>query len=178
MMNADQPPLEFETVAKLDAHVGEGRPLTACVFQGLDLRRHTAVLTAGRLTGSAFLGCQLEPGAIAHALADKALVVPKPDGIPFDPFRGSLYSVEQDLYAGYVAGQPGGYAATRDARIYAHFCATGRSHPPSILESLYRQFDNPIGAGRGCDGIAPHRRVAIRVGGELADVRCGGRTGG
>jgi len=60
MMNADQPPLEFESVAKLDAHLREGRPLTACVFQGLDLRRHTAALTAGRLTGSAFLGCQLE----------------------------------------------------------------------------------------------------------------------
>ena len=50
MMNADQPPLEFETVAKLDAHLREGRPLTACVFQGLDLRLHTAALTAGRLT--------------------------------------------------------------------------------------------------------------------------------
>jgi hypothetical protein len=131
MMNADQPPFEFESVAKLDAHLRANRPLTACVFQGLDLRLHTAALTAGRLTGSAFLGCLLEPGAVAHALADKALVVPKPEGIPFDPFRGSLYSVEQDLYAGYVTGQPGGYAATRDARIYAHFCATGRSHPPT-----------------------------------------------
>ena len=46
MMNADQPPLEFETVAKLDAHLRENRPLTACVFQGLDLRLHTAALTA------------------------------------------------------------------------------------------------------------------------------------
>ena len=96
MMNADQSPLEFETIAKLDAHLRESRPLTACVFQGLDLRLHTAALTAGRLTGSAFLGCQLEPGAVAHALGDKALVVPKPEGIPFDPFRGSLYSIEQD----------------------------------------------------------------------------------
>ena len=168
MMNADQPPLEFETVAKLDAHLRESRPLTACVFQGLDLRLHTAALTAGRLTGSAFLGCQLEPGAVAHALADKALVVPKPEGIPFDPFRGSLYSVEQDLYAGYVTGQPGGYAATRDARIYAHFCATGRSNPPNILESLYRRLHDHGMSDALEEALAGHRVVAIMGGHGLA----------
>ena len=168
MMNADQPPLEFETVAKLDAHLRENRPLTACVFQGLDLRLHTAALTAGRLTGSAFLGCLLEPGAVAHALADKALVVPKPEGIPFDPFRGSLYSVEQDLYAGYVTGQPGGYAATRDARIYAHFCATGRSHPPNILESLYRRLHDHGMSDALEETLAGHRVVAIMGGHGLA----------
>jgi predicted Rossmann-fold nucleotide-binding protein len=168
MMNADQPPLEFETVAKLDAHLREGRPLTACVFQGLDLRRHTAALTAGRLTGSAFLGCQLEPGVVTHALADKALVVPKPEGIPFDPFRGSLYSVEQDLYAGYVVGQPGGYAATRDGRIYAHFCATGRSHPPNILESLYRRLHDHGMSDALEEMLVGHRVVAIMGGHRLA----------
>jgi predicted Rossmann-fold nucleotide-binding protein len=168
MMNADRLPLEFETVAKLDAHLRAGRPLTGCVFQGLDLRLHTAALTAGRLTGSAFLGCQLEPGAIAHALADKALVVPKPDGIPFDPFRGSLYSVEQDLYAGYVIGQPGGYAATRDARIYAHFCATGRSHPPGILESLYRRLHDHGMSDALEEALDGHRVVAVMGGHRLA----------
>ena len=168
MMNADQPPLEFETVAKLDAHLRENRPLTACVFQGLDLRLHTAALTAGRLTGSAFLGCQLEPGAVAHALSDKALVVPKPEGIPFDPFRGSLYSVEQDLYAGYVTGQPGGYAATRDARIYAHFCATGRSNPPNILESLYRRLHDHGMSDALEETLSGHRVVAIMGGHGLA----------
>ena len=168
MMNADQSPLEFETVAKLDAHLRESRPLTACVFQGLDLRLHTAALTAGRLTGSAFLGCQLEPGAVAHALSDKALVVPKPEGIPFDPFRGSLYSVEQDLYAGYVTGQPGGYAVTRDARIYAHFCATGRSHPPNILESLYRRLHDHGMSDALEEALSGHRVVAIMGGHSLA----------
>jgi len=168
MTSADQPPLEFETVAKLDAHLREGRPLTACVFQGLDLRLHTAALTAGRLTGSAFLGCLLEPAAITHALADKALVVPRPEGIPFDPFRGSLYSVEEDLYAGYVVGQPGGYAATRDGRIYAHFCATGRSNPPSILESLYRRLHDHGMSDALEEMLAGHRVVAIMGGHRLA----------
>ncbi len=167
-MSLGQPPLEFETVAKLDAHLRGGGPLTACVFQGLDLRRHTAALTAGRLTGSAFLGCLLEPAAITHALADKALVVPRPEGIPFDPFRGSLYSVEQDLYAGYVVGQPGGYAATRDARIYAHFCATGRANPTSILESLYRRLHDHGMSDALEEALAGHRVVAIMGGHRLA----------
>ena len=97
---------------------------------------------------------------ITHALADKALVVPRPEGIPFDPFRGSLYSVEQDLYAGYVTGVPGGYAATRDARIYAHFCATGRSNPPSILESLYRRLHDHGMSDALEEALAGHRVVA------------------
>jgi predicted Rossmann-fold nucleotide-binding protein len=165
-MLPDRAPLEFESVAKLDAHLREGRPLTGCVFQGLDLRRHTAVLTAGRLSGAAFLGCLLEPAVVTHALADKALVVPRPEGIPYDPFRGSLYSVEQDLYAGYAAGQPGGYAATRDARIYAHFCATGRAHPPSILESLYRRLHDHGMSDALEEALEGHRVVAV-MGGHL-----------
>jgi predicted Rossmann-fold nucleotide-binding protein len=167
-MDLDRPPLEFETVAKLDAHLSEGRPLTHCVFQGLDLRLHTAALTAGRLTGSAFLGCLLEPAVVTHALADKALVVPRPEGIPYDPFRGSLYSVEQDLYAGYVTGQPGGYAITRDARIYAHFCATGRSAPRSILESLYRRLHDHGMSDALEEALEGHRVVAIMGGHRLA----------
>ena len=62
MMNADQSPLEFETVAKLDAHLRESRPLTACVFQGLDLRLHTTALTAGRLTGRRSSGASSSRG--------------------------------------------------------------------------------------------------------------------
>jgi predicted Rossmann-fold nucleotide-binding protein len=168
VMLADRPPLEFESVAKVDAHLREGRPLSGCVFQGIDLRRHTAVLTAGRLTGSAFLGCLLEPAAVTHALAEKALVVPRPEGIPYDPFRGTLYAVEQDLYAGYVTGQPGGYAATRDARIYAHFCASGRSHPPNILESLYRRLHDHGMSDALEEALAGHRVVAIMGGHRLA----------
>jgi predicted Rossmann-fold nucleotide-binding protein len=167
-MDADRAPLEFETLAKFDAHVRAGRPLTGCVFQGLDLRRHTAALTAGRLTGSAFLGCQLEPGVVTHAITDRALVVPKPEGIPYDPFRSGLYSVEQDLYAGYVTGQPGGYAVTRDARIYAHYCATGRSAPPSILESLYRRLHDHAMSDALDETLAGHRIVAIMGGHALA----------
>ena len=51
MMSTDQPPLEFESIAKLDEYLREGRPITAFVFQGLDLRLHTAALRCGRLTG-------------------------------------------------------------------------------------------------------------------------------
>jgi len=94
--------------------------------------------------------------------------VTRPEGIPFDPFRGSLYSVEDDLYAGYVIGQPGGYAATRDARIYAHFCATGRSNPPSILESLYRRLHDHGMSDALEESIAGHRIVAIMGGHRLA----------
>jgi predicted Rossmann-fold nucleotide-binding protein len=167
-MDADRAPLEFETLAKLDAHVKAGQPLTGCVFQGLDLRLHTAALTAGRLTGCAFLGCQIEPAVLTHALADRALVVARPEGIPYDPFRNALYSVEQDLYAGYVVGQPGGYAATRDARIYAHFRTTGRSSPASILESLYRRIHDHAITDALEETLAGHRIVAVMGGHALA----------
>jgi predicted Rossmann-fold nucleotide-binding protein len=133
------PPVELESLAALEAHLAAGRPLAGCVFQSLDLTAHTAALTGQPLEGAAFLGCTLEPPAADHALRTGAVIFPRPPGLPFEAYRGRLYSVEE-LYEGYRPGVPGSYDGTRDARIYAHVQAHGGAAPASIMESLYRRL--------------------------------------
>ena len=65
--------LEIESVEELDQHVRAGGALGGCVFQGLDLRSHTAALMSGPLMNTLFLGCRVASEAIAHAHATGAV---------------------------------------------------------------------------------------------------------
>jgi predicted Rossmann-fold nucleotide-binding protein len=141
------------------------------VFQGLDLTAYTEALTREPLDGAAFLGCTLEGRAADHALLTGAVIFPRPRGLPYEAYRSRLYTVEE-LYEGYQPGVPGSYAATRDARIDAHFHAAGGSEPASILESLYRRLhDHGLSDALG-EALVGHKVVAIMGGHRL------GRTDG
>lgn len=130
---------EIETIAELEAHLDGAHALGDVVIQGLDLTGHTAALLAVSLGGATFLGCQLEPAVLAAAHGAGALVFPHLSGIPYEPYRGLLYTVEE-LYAGFEPSRPATYAHTLDARIYQHFLRTGASKPASIMETLARRL--------------------------------------
>jgi predicted Rossmann-fold nucleotide-binding protein len=95
------------------------------------------------------------------------MVFPPFMGLPYVPYRSSLYTPEE-LYAGFEPAQPESYAQTLDARIYAHWVGQGRTNPPSILETLaQRLHDHAVTdaleellAGEG----KPRRVVAIMGG--------------
>lgn len=130
---------EIETLEAFERHLRSGSPFRNVVIQGLDLRGFTRELTAAPLEGSAFLGCHLEQQALQAALAHGAMVFPPFLGLPYQPYRGSLYTVEE-LYAGFEPARPGTYADTLDARIYAHWVTQGRASPASILETLAQRL--------------------------------------
>lgn len=91
-------------------------------MQNLDLTDRTAALVSADATAAVFLGCRMAPDAAAKVRADGALVFPPVPDVPFDPYRGVLYT-PGELFTGLESG---GYAATPDARTYAWFRRTAR----------------------------------------------------
>jgi predicted Rossmann-fold nucleotide-binding protein len=135
---------ELDTLDAFERHLRGGVSLSNVILQGLDLRRYTRELCALPLAGAIFLGCQLEQEALQGAIAHGAMVFPPFTGLPYVPYRNSLYTPEE-LYAGFESSRPETYAQTLDARIYAHWAAQGRANPPSLLETLgQRLHDHAI----------------------------------
>lgn len=89
-------------------------------LQSVDLTDRTGALLALPVTGAVFLGCRMEPDAAAKVRAEGALVFPPVPDLPFDPYRGVLYS-PGELFAG-LAEQ--GYEQTPDALAYTWFQRT------------------------------------------------------
>ncbi len=131
--------VEIESLAAFEQHLAGGKSLANVILQGLDLTGHSRALLAADLTGTVFLGCQFEKDTLAAVLARGAMVFPPFSGLPYSPYRGSLYSPEE-LYAGFDSARPESYADTPDARIYAHWSSRGGANPPSLLETLAQRL--------------------------------------
>ncbi|WP_342381314.1 hypothetical protein NVS55_16785 [Myxococcus stipitatus] len=159
--------IELETPEAFERHLRSGASLSHVVIQGLDLRRYTRELSTVALAGTVFLGCELEKDALQAALAHGALVFPPISGVPYHPYRGSLYTPEE-LYAGFDPAHPETYEATLDARIYRHWEAHGRGTPPTLLETLaQRLHDHAITDAMEdllASGLEPRKVVAIMGG--------------
>ncbi|MFI0981923.1 LOG family protein [Streptomyces sp. NPDC021093] len=110
---------EIETLAEFDRTVSAG-PLTGYRLQSLDLTARTEALLATDTAASVFLGCPMTDKAADKVRADGALVFPPVPGLPFDPYRGLLYTPDS-LFDGLADG---GYEATPDALAYAWFQRT------------------------------------------------------
>lgn len=110
--------IEIETLAGFDELVAGGRhSLRGVRLQSVDLTGRTAVLRTLKADGAVFLGCALEPDAIVHVRETGGLVFPPVPGVPFDPYRATLYTADE-LYEGLPDH---GYAATPDAVLYAWY---------------------------------------------------------
>jgi len=174
---------ELDTPGALADRLEVSRDLAGWVVQGLDL----SALDTGavEVDGAVFLGCSFGGSEQLLDLVRRgAAVFPRLRGLPYDPYRVRLYTVDE-LLEGY---EDGGYAATRDFRIYAHFDRE-RHHPEgtSLRESLaQRLHDHGIDdaleealethRGRGVVGImgghgtarsAPEFREVARIAWEL-----------
>jgi predicted Rossmann-fold nucleotide-binding protein len=131
--------VEIESLAAFAQHLASGRSLANVILQGLDLTGQTHALRSADLAGTVFLGCVLEKEALQAVLSHGAMVFPPFSGLPYSPYRGSLYSPEE-LYAGFDPARPESYADTPDARIYAHWHARGGAHPPVLLDTLAQRL--------------------------------------
>ncbi|MEU6679585.1 LOG family protein [Streptomyces sp. NPDC046925] len=110
---------EIETLAEFD-ELAEHGSLAGSRVQAIDLTERTTALRECDATGAVFLGCAMEQGAVDAVRAAGALVFPPVPGLPFDPYRGHLYTPDE-LFEGLADG---GYDATPDARAYAWFQET------------------------------------------------------
>ncbi|MFI6894324.1 LOG family protein [Streptomyces sp. NPDC050256] len=132
------PGVEIETLDEFDAVVAAG-PLTGYRIQSVDLTARSAALLATDTSGAVFLGCRMEPGPAEKVRADGAFVFPPVPGLPFDPYRGLLYSPD----ALYERLARGGYDATPDARAYRWFCRT-RSDGDTFASMLRALHDDAV----------------------------------
>ena len=110
---------EIESLAEFDEVVSTRRTLAHFRVQAVDLTDRTDALLAAEVAGAVFLGCPMTPEAATRVAAAGALVFPPIPGLPFDPYRGFVYTADE-LFDGLGEG----YEATPDALSYAWFQQT------------------------------------------------------
>ena len=124
-LNPSPRTLEVESLASFDRLVSTGvRTMQGWHAQSLDLRGRAAQLAAMDAQGAIFLGCMFDAGVEDLLRGRGALIFPRLDGVPFNPYRGHLYS-PQELYAG-APNSP--YEDTLDARVYQWSISPGQRH--------------------------------------------------
>ncbi|MFB6440485.1 LOG family protein [Streptomyces sp. NPDC056411] len=124
----------MESLDEFDRVVAAGG-LAGHRVQSVDLTDRTFALLGADTTDSVFLGCAMEPDAAAKIRAGGALVFPPIPGLPFDPYRGSLYDPDE-LFAGLNDAH--GYGATPDARTYDWYQRT--KSDGDIFSSMLRSI--------------------------------------
>ncbi|KND42291.1 LOG family protein [Streptomyces stelliscabiei] len=126
---------EIETIEEFDAIVSARGTLRGFRVQAVDLTDRTRELLTTATAGAVFLGCPMREEAAAKIRTDGALVFPPVPDLPFDPYRGLLYSPDE-LFASL---SDGGYEATPDALAYAWFQRTkaDRDVYASLLRAVH-----------------------------------------
>jgi predicted Rossmann-fold nucleotide-binding protein len=155
---------EIHDLASLERVLAEQRPLDDLVICGLDLRQHGAVLATRDLRGVVFLGCELEPTDLANVVQAGALIFPAIRGLPYSPWRTTLYTPEE-LFAGLDVRDRCTYCTTLDARIYKHFRATTSATEPAMLDALAQRLHDH-GITQALEAmLRRHDRVVAIMGG-------------
>jgi predicted Rossmann-fold nucleotide-binding protein len=117
--------LEVESLAVFDRLVAAGtRTMQGWHVQSLDLRGRRGQLEALDPQGAIFLGCTFDGGAEDLLRGRGALIFPRLEAVPFNPYRSQLYT-PQELYAGIAASR---YEDTLDARVYQWSIRPGQRH--------------------------------------------------
>ncbi|GAA3318431.1 LOG family protein [Arthrobacter ramosus] len=107
--------LDIESVAHFDRLLSSGAAtMHGWHAQSLDLRGRRADLQRLDPQGAIFLGCTFDDGVEDSLRSRGALIFPKLRGVPFNPYRGSLYSAAE-LYEDIDSTE---YEATLDALVY------------------------------------------------------------
>ncbi|HET7387255.1 MAG TPA: Rossmann fold nucleotide-binding protein [Nocardioidaceae bacterium] len=122
--------VEIESREEFDEAAAHAASLTGWRVQDVDLRGYGDVLAHLDVAGSLFLGCYLDD-PVADDLRERgALVFPRLPQVPFDPYRGGLYTPDE-LYAGLCTDGTS-YEQTPDAVVYAW----SRQRDPDLVRTL------------------------------------------
>lgn len=117
--------LEVQDLDSFDRLVSAGAvDMRGWHAQSLDLRGRTGALQRLNVEGAIFLGCTFDDGVEGLLRGRGALIFPRLETVPFNPYRAALYS-PQELYAG-LPDAP--YEALPDARIYQWSIQPGMRH--------------------------------------------------
>lgn len=118
-MNAPLAPqartVEIEQLEIFDALIdGGARSMGGWHFQSLDLRERSVALVTLQASGAVFMGCTFDRGVEDLLRGRGALIFPALPDLPFNAYRGHLYT-GAELFAGISTAE---YEQVPDARIY------------------------------------------------------------
>lgn len=119
--------LEIHDLDEFDRHIGRTDSLNGWFLQSVDLTRRSAELAAVDPEGAVFLGCSLSDADEVGLIERGALVFPELPGLPFNPYRGALYTAAE-LFSDRH------YENSLDALAYGWF--RGHGTHPDLSETL------------------------------------------
>jgi hypothetical protein len=127
--------MEIESLAAFDAHL-RARPgeLTGCRIQAVNLAERGWELRSADVADAVFLGCVLSDSVTADLRQRGAMVFPQAPHLPFDPYRGALYT-PRELYDG-IDQKP--YEQTPDA--LAHAWGREELARENVLDAVLREL--------------------------------------
>ncbi|MEV7660591.1 Rossmann fold nucleotide-binding protein [Paenarthrobacter sp. NPDC089316] len=160
-LNPSPRTLDVESVVHFDRLVSSGAAsMHGWHAQSLDLRGYSRQLKAMDPQGAIFLGCTFDAGMEESLRSRGALIFPKLLGVPFDPYRGSLYT-PGELYQDISSTA---YESTPDAQVYQWSILPGQGksldatlaaalHDHAIGDALDEALDNGVFAGTKIVGV-------------------------
>ncbi len=138
---------EIHSLAEFDAQIATHGNLDDVVIQGLDLCDRTDAIIAASCTGTTFLGAALTDAALRHVHETGAIVFPRFDDLPFDPYRPCLYG-QRELLDGWLPGDTSRlhtFEQSLDTRIYRWASQYERgTHLPVVHALARRLHDHAI----------------------------------
>lgn len=144
---------EIITKDRLQAVITSGDTERPLAIQGLDLCDMTESIVDHDWPQTVFLGCPMTERAAAHARTSGATVFPPFGDIPYNPYRGALYS-PAELRTGGL-----------DEAIYRHQAVWRDSPPPPILEALAQRIHDHAIDNALTGYLEDHPRVVAIMGG-------------
>ncbi|OON76480.1 LOG family protein [Streptomyces tsukubensis] len=149
---------EVESLSEFDSVAATGS-LSGHRVQAVDLTARTSILRSVETRGAVFLGCSMLPEAAAEVQSSGALVFPPVPGVPFDPYRASLYT-PGELFEGL--SKPEGYEGTPDFRAYDWFQQT--KSDGDVFSSMLRAIHDDA-LSDALDEVLVGKRVVGVMGG-------------
>jgi len=139
--------IEIESETELLAHIEAHGSLENVVVQGLDLRADGLATAICRVSAedACFLGCRLNQEVDEHIRTTGGSIFPAFSGIPFRPYRASLYDTAE-LMDGYRRGEYDTLYETTDRQIYEYFTERNERDPAvPVMDALaFRIHDHAI----------------------------------
>lgn len=142
--------VEIESAARLVDYIETHGHMRNVVVQGLDLRPddYAAAVRSVPAEDACFLGCRMAQSTEDHVRGSGGTVFPAFTGVPFHPYRGSLYTTEE-LMEGYRRGEYHSLHDTVDRHIYDYFTArTSSQKATPVMDALaFRIHDHAVDDG-------------------------------
>lgn len=157
---------EIHSIDELRTYIDQQQCLDCVVCQGLDLRSVTSLLLSYPANGGAFLGCQFEDAALQHIYDTGGLVFPRLSGIPYRPYRPTLYSVDELMEGFHPDNDDSFISQAHDSIIYHHFSKYRNSDAPlPLLEALAQRLHDLSIDDALNELLRRHPRVVAIMGG-------------